>query len=117
MNRWRSSVLTSDAGLSRSGKGNNQFLNGQGMSDQNTKDATSGVDLGLFDLVPFSVDLDALCGPLILGPRQYEYANELKGPWYFSAPTHMLPDGHPRKPKRQIGVRSRQVRNIAIVRD
>ena len=51
----------------------------------------------------FEVDVNAICDRPVFGPLWYEYAKETKQPTCLSAPTHMLPDGHPRKPKRQIG--------------
>jgi hypothetical protein len=67
--------------------------------------------------IKFEVDLDSLCSPLVFGPRQWEYAPELKGPVYLSAPPEKLPDGHPRKPKRRVGKRLMRVLNSEIVRD
>ena len=69
------------------------------MTDRNPQHLTSAVDPGSIGFVPFLVDLDAICDRPVFGPLWWEYATELKGPVYLSAPQKMLPDGHPRKPK------------------
>lgn len=67
------------------------------MTDTKPQQAASCVDPGSIGFVPFSVDVDAICDRPVFGPLWWEYAKELKGPVYLSAPQAMLPDGHPRK--------------------
>jgi hypothetical protein len=76
------------------------------MNDPKTKTASIAVLPGSFDYLPFTVDLNAICNRPVFGPLWWEYAIKLKGPVFLSAPQKMLPDGHPRKPKK-IGRRWR----------